>query len=124
LNLDPGGGVKDLRFLGVIALSFGWTSLFVTPMMAATWGVALALAGGPLLWRFLSYRPVTRRALLHAAWNFVATGCWMTFGNGAINAYERGLISLPVSIFAEAVLFAVVACGSLLMERWYPERGP
>jgi hypothetical protein len=124
LNLDPDGGVKDLRFLGVIALSFGWTSLFATPMAAAMWGVAFAFAGGPLLWRFLSYRPVTRRALLHAAWNFFATGCWMTFGNGAINAYERGLISLPMGIFAVAVLFAVVAGGSHLMERLYPERGP
>jgi hypothetical protein len=123
LNLDPDGDVKDLRFLGVIALSFDWTSLFATPIVAAAWGVALALAGGPLLWRFLNYRPVTRRARLHAAWNFVATGCWIMFGIGAINAYERGLISLPMSIFAVAVLFAVVAGGSHLMQRWYPERG-
>jgi hypothetical protein len=124
LNLDPDGGVKDLRFLGVIALSFGWTNLFATPMMAAAWGAALALAGGPLLWRLLNYQPVTRRALLRAAWTFVATGCWITFGTGAINAYEHGLISLPMSIFAVAVLFAVVAGGSRLIERWYPERAP
>ena len=90
----------------------------------AHWDLALALAGGPLLWKFLNYRPVTRRALLRAALNFIATGCWITFGVAAINAYERGLISLPTSIFAVAALFAVVAGGSHLMERWYPERGP
>jgi hypothetical protein len=48
----------------------------------------------------------------------------MTFSTGAINAYERGLISLPMSIFAVAVLFTVVAGGSHLMERCYPERRP
>jgi hypothetical protein len=92
--------------------------------MAAAWGLALALAGGPLLWRFLNYRPVTRRACLRAALNFIATGCWITFGVGAINAYERGLISLPMSIFAVAALFAIVAGGSHLMARCYPERAP
>ena len=97
MNLDPGGGVKDLRFPEVIALSFGWTDLFATPMLAAAWGFALTIAGGPLLWSFLNYRPVTRRALLLAAWKFIATGCWITVGTGTINAYERGLISLPVS---------------------------
>jgi hypothetical protein len=48
----------------------------------------------------------------------------MTFGNSAINAYERGLISLPMSIFAVVVLFAVVAGGSHVMERCYPEGAP
>jgi hypothetical protein len=124
LNLDPDGGVKDPSFLGVIALAFGSTSLFPAAMMVAVWGGALAIAGGPLLWRFLSYRPVTRRAFLHGAWNFVAIGCWITFGNGVINAYERGFTPLPLSIFAVAVLFAGLVGGSYLMGRWYPEKGP
>jgi hypothetical protein len=124
LNLNRDGRVRDLRFPGAIALSFGWADLFATPMLAAAWGFALALPGGPLLWSFLNCRPVTRRALIRAALNFIATGCWFTFGTGAINAYEHGLISLPMSMLAVAALFAVAAGGSLVMERCYPERAP
>ena len=105
-------------------MSADFTSLFPIPALIFTWALGLALAGGPLLWRFLNRRPVTRRALLHAAWNFVATGCWITFGNGAMDAQKRGLLSLPVSILIVAVLFAAFAGGSHLLERWHPEAGP
>jgi hypothetical protein len=106
----------------VFSLSSGWTSLFDPSILAAIWALALAIGGGPLLWRFLNYRPLTRNAVLHAAWNFVATGCWFTFGNAAINAHERGMTSLPMSILAVALLLVVVAGGSLLMQRWCPDR--
>ncbi len=112
---------KTCVFFGVVYLSSGWTSLFDPSILAAIWALALAIGGGPLLWRFLNYRPVTRNAVLNAAWNFVATGCWFTFGNGAINAHERGMISLPMSILAVALLFVVAAGGSLLMQRWCPD---
>jgi len=105
-------------------LSSTWTDLFATPIVAVAWCGVFVLAGGQLLLRFLNYRPVTRRAVLHAAWNFVAGGCWITFGTAAISAQERGLISLPASILAVAALMAVAAGGTHLMMRWYPDDEP
>jgi len=105
-------------------LSSGWISLFDVPMLAALWATMLAIAGGPLLWRFLAYRPVTWSAVLEAAWHLVAVGCWFTFGNGAINAYKRGLISLPTSVLAVALLFAGLAGGSLVLARRHTNRRP
>jgi hypothetical protein len=87
-------------------------------MLVLVWVFALAIAGGPLLWRFLNYRPVTRCAVLRGVANVVATGSWLTFGTAAINAHERGLISMSTTILAVASLFAVVAGGSFLIGRW------
>jgi len=92
--------------------------------LAALWGIALALAGGRLLLRLLNYQPVTRRAFLHATWNFVAIGCWGTFCSGPWGAYERGLISPPMSIFAVIALFALLTGISVLIGLWYPEKEP
>jgi hypothetical protein len=73
-----------------------WNNLFPPGWLVLIWVVfVLVVSGGPLLLRFLNYRPVTRRALLQALWAFVAMFFGMPFGNGAIAAYERGLISLP-----------------------------
>ncbi|OKO91397.1 hypothetical protein AC629_02645 [Bradyrhizobium sp. NAS80.1] len=102
-------------------MSSGLTSLFDVPMLALAWVFALAFAGGPLLLRFLNYRPVTRCAVLRGVSNVVATGGWLTFGTAALNAHERGLISMSTTILAVASLFAAVAGGSFLIGRWCPD---
>ncbi len=66
----------------------------------------------------------TRCAVLQVVWNVVATGGWLTFGSAAMNAHERGLISMPTSILAVASLFATVAGGSFLIGRWCPDEQP
>ncbi|MGL9618465.1 hypothetical protein QRQ56_10720 [Bradyrhizobium sp. U531] len=48
------------------------------------------------------------------------TGGWLTFGSVAINAYEHGLISLPVSILAVACMFAGATGSTFLIERRCP----
>lgn len=105
----------------VFAVFSSLTSLFYVPTLILVWIFTLAFAGGPLLWRFLNYRPVTRRAVVQAVSNIVATGCWLTFGTAAIAAYERGLISLSTSILAVALMFAGAAGGSALIARWCPD---
>ena len=97
------------------------TSLFHIPTLILTWTFTLAIAGGPLLWRFLNYEPVTRCGFVQAVANFVATGCWLTFGSAAMTAHQRGLISLPVSILAMAFLLGGAAGSSFLIARWCPE---
>lgn len=98
------------------------TSLFHVPTLILIWAFTLAFAGGPLLWKFLNYNPVTRCAVVQAVSNLVASGCWLTFGTAAINAFERGLISLRMSVLAVALLFAAVAGGSFLVARWCPDQ--
>ena len=105
-------------------LSSSLTSLFDGPFLILIWALTLAFAGGPLLWRFLNYRPVTRCAVVQAASNAVGSGCWFTFGTAAIDAFQRGLISLPISILAVTLLFAAVAGSSLLIARWCPDEQP
>jgi len=100
------------------------TGLFDVPFLILIWALTLAFTGGPLLWRFLNYKPVTRCAVVQAAANVVASGCWFTFGTAAINAFERGLISLPISILAVALVFAGVAGGSFLISWWCPDEQP
>ena len=105
-------------------MSTGLTSLFHIPTLILIWIATLATAGGPLLWRFLNYRPVTRCAFVQAVSNFVATGCWLTFGTAVMSAFEHGLISVFTSILAVAFLFAGVAGGSFLITRWCPDEQP
>jgi hypothetical protein len=108
----------------VIALSSDWTSSFTTTSLTLTWALVLALTGGPLLRKYLNSHPVSRRELLHAAWNLVAKGCWITLGNCAVDAQKQGLISEPMTILIVAVLFGAFAGGAHLLERWYPETEP
>jgi len=100
------------------------TSLFHIPTLIVAWTFMLAIAGGPLLWRFLKYEPVTWCAAVQPVTNFVATGCWLTFGTAAITAHQRGLISLPASILVVALLFACGVGSSYLIARWCPEEQP
>ncbi|WP_246668811.1 hypothetical protein [Bradyrhizobium sp. UNPF46] len=99
------------------ALSPGLIDLFHIPTLIYAWAFTLALMAGPLLLKFLNEEPVTRCAVLQAAASFIMTGCWLTFGSAAINAYEHGLISLPMSILAVACMFAAAAGSSFLIER-------
>ncbi|MBB4370309.1 hypothetical protein GGD63_003104 [Bradyrhizobium sp. cir1] len=96
-------------------------SLLDLPILIVVWAFALAFGGGPLLLRFLNYKPVARCAVVQAVSHVVAIGCWLTFGTAAINAFERGLIALSTSILVVACLFAVVAGGSFLIARWCPD---
>ena len=112
----------------MLVLSSDWpsflTSFFLDPILALLCVFWLAVAFGPLLLKFLNYRPVTWRAVVHAAWNFVAVGCWITFGNLAWDASKSRLISPPLAILIEVALFAVVVGGLHLLARWYPEEVP
>lgn len=83
--------------------------------------VPLALWGIPLLWRYLSRKAVTRRQAGRAAWTVFVTGFWILFGNTFFHAHERGMISLPTFIVAEAALFAVVAGSWHLVDGFYPD---
>ena len=107
-----------------MTLSSSLTSLFDGPFLILIWIFTFAIAGGPLLLKFLNYRPVTRCAVLHAVAKVVTTGCWLTFGTAAMNAHERGLISVFTSILAVAFVFAAAAGGSLLIARWCPDEQP
>ncbi|WP_375309679.1 hypothetical protein WHZ77_20955 [Bradyrhizobium sp. A5] len=98
------------------------SSLFHVPTLILAWIATLAIAGGPLLWRFLNYRPVTRCEILQAVANVVATGSWLTLGLAAINAHERGLISVFTSVLVMAFLFAGAAGASSLSARWCPDK--
>jgi hypothetical protein len=96
------------------------TDLLSTGLLAFAWIAALVIAGGPLLWAFLRYKPITRGRYLHAALNFVAVGSWLTIGNAATKAYERGLISLFTCIVTIFLLFLAVVGGGTLLARRYP----
>jgi len=100
------------------------TGLFDGPFLLLIWASTLVFAGGPLLWKFLNYKPVTRCAAMQAAANFVTSGCWLTFGSAAMNAHQRGLISWPTSILAVALMFAGAAGGQFLIARWCPDEQP
>jgi len=102
-------------------LSTDLTSLFHVPTLILVWIATLAIAGGPLLWRFLNYRPVRRSEILQGVANLVTTGSWLTLGIAAINAHERGLISVLTSIVAMAFLLAGVGGSSLLIARLCPD---
>ena len=97
------------------------TDLFHVPTLIYGWVLALGLTCGPLLLKFLNYRPVTRCAVLRAVSCFVVTGGWLTFGTAAISAHERSLISLPTSIVVVACLLAGAAASSFLIARRYPD---
>jgi len=101
-------------------LSTDLTSLFPVPTLILVWIATLAIAGGPLLWTSLNYRPVRRREILQGMANLVATGSWLTLGIAAVNAHERGLISVLTSIFAMAFLLAGAGGSSLLIARLCP----
>ena len=98
--------------------------LVALPKVLVAYAVPLALWGIPLLWRYVSHRPVTRRQIGHATWTIFTTGCWILLGNTAFDAYQRGMISLPTTTILEAVLFAIVAGSFHLAERRYPEENP
>jgi len=99
-----------------------WNNLFPPGWLVLIWVVGvLVVSGGPLLLRFLNYRPVTRHALLQALWAFVTMFIGVPFVNGAITACEHGLISLPACVLVAAAVFGVVAGGNHLMARWYPD---
>jgi hypothetical protein len=100
------------------------TSLFHIPTLILIWVFTLAFAGGPLLWRFLNYQPVTRCAFVQAVANAIGSGCWMTFGTAAMTAHERGLISLPAGVLAVAFMLAGAAGSSFLIARLCPEEQP
>lgn len=105
----------------MLSLSPSLTDLFHVPTLIYAWGFTLVITGGPLLLKFLNYRPVTRCAVLQAASSFVTTACWLTLGAAAINAHERGLISLSTSILTMACLLAGAAGSSFLIARWCPD---
>jgi len=107
-----------------MTLSSSLTSLFDIPFVIAIWASTPVVVGGPLILRFLNYKPVTRCAVVQTITNVLGTGCCLTFGTAAISAFERGLITLPVSILAVALLFAVTAGSSFLIERWCPDEQP
>ncbi|WP_157195714.1 hypothetical protein [Bradyrhizobium sp. YR681] len=102
-------------------MSSSFTSLLHVPTLVIAWIFTLVFAGGPLLWKFLNYRPVTRCALVQAVLNVVATGSWLTLGMAVIAAQEHGLISTPTSVLAMALLLAVAAGSSTLIARWCPD---
>ena len=95
--------------------------LFHVPTLICAWVLALGFTGGPLLLKFLNYKPVTRGAILRAVSSFVVTGGYLTIGTAAISAHDRGLISWPTSIVLMACLLAAAAGSSFLIERWYPD---
>ena len=102
-------------------MSSSLAELFDMPTLILLWVFTLALAGGPLLWKFLNYQPVTRCAFVQAVANAIGSGCWLTFGTAVMTAHQRGLISLPVSILAVAFLLTGAASSSFLIARWCPE---
>lgn len=107
-----------------MTLSSSLTSLFDIPFLIAIWALTPVVVGGPLLLRFLNYKPVTRCAVVQTVAKVLGTGCWLTFGTAAINASERGMISLPVSILTMALLITAAAGSSFLIERWCPDQQP
>jgi hypothetical protein len=109
---------KPIPLGPVCAMSLLLTDLLSTGLLA--FAGAVVIAGGPLLWAFVRYKPITRRAYLHAVLNFVAIGSWLTIGNAATKAYERGLISLFTCIVIVFLLLVVVAGGGALVAWRYP----
>lgn len=103
-------------------MSSSLTDLFHVPTLIFGWVFALGLTCGPLLLKFLNYRPVTRCAVVQAVASFVVTGCWLTFGAAAISAHERGLISFLSSILVVACLLASAGASSFLIARWCPDK--
>lgn len=97
------------------------TDLFYVPTLIFGWVSALGVSCGPLLLKFLNYRPVTRRAVLQAVSSFVVTGGSLTLGTAAISAHERGLISFPTSVLLVGCLLTGAAASSFLIARWYPD---
>src|SRR5689334_18105432 len=64
-------------------------------------------------------KPVTRRRVANAAWTILISGCWILFGNAVFDGYQRGMMSLPAHLIAQAVIFAFVAASFHLVERRY-----
>jgi hypothetical protein len=95
---------------------------FITlPRVLQAYVIPLAIFGIPLLWRYLTYKPVTRHQIGHVAWMINIAGCWILFGNAAFDAYKGEMISLTKVTISEVALFATVAGGFHLVERRYPE---
>jgi len=95
-----------------------WASL--TPILIISWLAALLPSGGPLLGAWLRHRPITRRAWLHAASDFVAAGTMFTV-TGALNeAYNRELLSLIGSLLVGGLALLIVAGSTTLLTRRFP----
>ncbi len=80
--------------------------------------VALAVVAAPLLIALLLRRPVPRRYYALGAFLFVTLLFWMTAGNAAYEAAQRGEISAAECILLIGGLFAVLAASNVLLERW------
>ena len=89
-------------------------------LVAGSLAVALLVAGGPLLWAYLRYRPITRRNCLYAAGVFVTGSIWLIVGNGAKVAYEAGMISATTCFIAVGSMFIILGGGTFLLSRRYP----
>jgi hypothetical protein len=83
--------------------------------------IALLIAAGGPLWAFLSHRPVSRRALVHAAWRFVGICVWVVIVSAAQKAHGLGLISLATCVVTIAGTLAACVGGDALLARYYPE---
>ena len=96
--------------------------LIAVPKFHFAFFVVPVLYGVPLLWRYLTRKPVTRREIVHAVCTIVAVEGWMALSNVAAAAYKAKVMSLPTTIATVALLFVIVVVGSLyLVERHYPE---
>jgi hypothetical protein len=98
----------------------GWADIFTIPLLAGCWGFALVLAGLPLLWAFLRHRPIPRREWLHAVAHFIYGGLLFTAFDAASQAYQRGLLSLSVSVASAALIFLIAAAAMGVMHTRYP----
>lgn len=98
----------------------GWADIVTIWLLAYCWGLALLMAGVPLLWAFLKHRPIARREWLHAVAHFVYGGLVLTTFDTASQAYERGLLSLFVSVASAALIFLVAAAGMAVLHTRYP----
>jgi hypothetical protein len=94
---------------------------FITPLTALiAYALAAALWGGSLLWRYVRYQPITRRRLVHTAWNVAIMGAAMTVGNAINSVHDRGMMSPLTTAIVVTIWFAVFAGGSYLLERRWP----
>lgn len=98
----------------------GWADIVTIWLLAYCWGLALLMAGLPLLWAFLKHRPIPRREWLHAVAHFVYGGLVLTTFDTASQAYKDGLLSLSVSVASAALMFLIAAAAMAVMHTRYP----